>query len=68
MSFMNGLVQKINNQMRTNKIIEAMLFYEIELRCNENLQEHNRTRAVKTEHEIILRALAYNYQKLMKDL
>jgi len=54
--------------MRTNKIIEAMLYYEIELKCNENLQEHNRTRAVRIEHDIILKALAYHYNRLMKEL
>jgi hypothetical protein len=54
--------------MKTNKIIEAMLYYEIELKCNENLLEHNKTRAVRIENDIILRALAYYYQKLMKEI
>lgn len=54
--------------MKTNRIIEAMLFYEHELKCNLTLQEHNKTKAVKIENEIIIRALAYNYNQLMKFL
>ena len=45
-----------------------MLYYEIELSCNENLQEHNKTKVVRIEHEIIMRALAYYYGKLMSGL
>ena len=54
--------------MRTNDIINKMIYFEKELESAERLTEHNRSRFARIKNYLILKKLGFYYNKLMKGL